>query len=70
MEKAEVADFHEAVRQDMLEEPAEKLHDVEVGGAGRALPSFPGGEGDGAVREADETVGGDGDPEDRRGAGR
>ena len=33
MEKAEVADFHEAVGQDMLEEPAEKLHDVEVGGA-------------------------------------
>jgi len=33
MEKAEVADFHEAVRQDMLEEPADKLHDVELGGA-------------------------------------
>jgi hypothetical protein len=33
MEQAEVADFHEAVRQDMLEEPAEKLDDVEVSGA-------------------------------------
>ena len=30
MEKAAVADFHEAVRQDMLEEPTEKLHDVKV----------------------------------------
>ena len=33
MEKAEVADFHKAIRQDVLEEPAEKLHDVEVGSA-------------------------------------
>ena len=33
MEKAEVADFHEAVRQDMLEEPADTLYDVKVSGA-------------------------------------
>jgi hypothetical protein len=33
MEKAEVANFLQALRQDMLEEAAEKLHDVEVGGA-------------------------------------
>ena len=33
MEKAAVSDFHEAVGQDMLEEPAEKLHDVKVSGA-------------------------------------
>jgi len=32
MEKAEVSDFHEAVGQDMLEEPAEKLYDVKVNG--------------------------------------
>ena len=33
MEKAEVADFHEAVWQDMLEEPADKRYDVKVRGA-------------------------------------
>ena len=33
MEKAKVADFHKAIGQDVLEEPPEKLHDVEVGGA-------------------------------------
>jgi len=33
MEKAEVADFHEAVRQDMLEKPADKCDDVKVRGA-------------------------------------
>ena len=67
MEQAEVADFHEAIGQDMLEEPAEKLHDVEVGGAEAGTAHFPVGEGDRAVREADETVVGDGDLEDIRG---
>jgi hypothetical protein len=33
MEKAEVADFHETVRQDMLKEPADKFDDVKLGGA-------------------------------------
>jgi hypothetical protein len=33
MEKAEVADFHEAGRQAMLEEPADKLKSVEARGA-------------------------------------
>jgi len=33
MEKAEMTDFHEAIGQDVREEPAEKFHDVEVGGA-------------------------------------
>jgi hypothetical protein len=33
MEKAEVAAFHDTVRENMLEEPAEKLHGVEGGGA-------------------------------------
>ena len=33
MEKAEVSDFHEAMGQDMLEEPADKLDDVKGGGA-------------------------------------
>jgi len=31
MQKAEVTDLHEAVKEDLVEEPAEKLHGVEVG---------------------------------------
>jgi hypothetical protein len=64
MEKAEVADFHEAIGQDVLKEPAEKLHAVEVGSAEAGTAHFPVGEGDGVVREAHETVVGDGDFED------
>ena len=48
----------------MLEEPAEKLHDVEVGGAETGAAHFPVGERDGMVREADETMVGDGNFED------
>jgi hypothetical protein len=33
MQKAAVADFHKAIGQDVLEEPAEKLPDVKVSGA-------------------------------------
>ena len=33
-------DFLQAIGHDVLQEPAEKLHAVEVGGAGRALPTF------------------------------
>jgi hypothetical protein len=33
MEQAKLADFHEAVRQAMLQEPAEKLEGVKVRGA-------------------------------------
>jgi hypothetical protein len=67
MEKAEVADFLKALGQDVLEEPAEKLHDVEVGGAGAGTAHLPIGERDHAVLQADETVVGDGDLEDIRG---
>jgi len=67
MEKAEMTDFHEAIGQDVLEEPAEKLHDVEMGGAWACTAHFTVGEGDRAVREADETAVGDGDLEDIRG---
>jgi hypothetical protein len=69
MEKAEVADFLQAIRQDMLKKPAEKRHAVEVGSAEAGTTDFPVGEGDRAVREADETVVGDGDFEDRGGKG-
>jgi hypothetical protein len=67
MEKAEVADFHEAIGQDVLEEPPEKLHDVEVGGAEACTAHFTVSEADGTAREANETVVGDGDLEDIRG---
>jgi len=67
MEKAEVADFHKAIGQDVLEEPPEKLHDVEVGGAEACTAHFTVSEGDGTAREDNETVVGDGDLEDIRG---
>jgi hypothetical protein len=72
MEKAEVADFHEAVRQDMLEEPVKKLEGVKVRSAEACPAHFPGGAGDRAVLERDNAAVGDGDLEDRggeRGAG-
>ena len=69
VEKAAVADFHTAMRHDMLEDPAEQLHDVELGGAEACTAHFPGGTGAGAVREAHETVVRDGDLADLRGEG-
>ena len=62
-------DFHKAIGPDMLKEPAEKRHDVEVGGAWAGTPHFTVGEGDRAVRERDNAAIGDGDPEDIRGEG-
>jgi len=59
-----MADFLKAIGQDVLEKPAEKLHDVKVGGAEACTAHFPVGEDDHAVREADETVVGDGSLED------
>jgi hypothetical protein len=67
MEQTEVADFHKTIGQDMLEEPAEKLHTVEVGGAWAGTAHLSIGERDHAVLQADETVVGDGDLEDIRG---
>ena len=62
-------DFHEAIGQDVLKEPAEKLHDVEVGSAGAGTADFPVGEGDRAVRERHNAAVGDGDLEDIGGEG-
>jgi hypothetical protein len=62
-------DFPNAIGQDMLQEPAEKLHAVEVGGAWAGAAHLTGGEGDRAVRERDHAAIGDGDPEDRGGEG-
>jgi hypothetical protein len=69
MQQAEVADFHEAVREHVLEEPAEKLHGVKGSGAWARTAKFTGGEGDGVVCETHEALVGDGDPEDRGGKG-
>jgi len=69
MQKAEVADFHEAVREHVLEEPAETLHDVKGGGSWACTGRFTVSEGDHAVLEADDALVGDSDPEDIGGEG-
>ena len=69
MEKAAVPDFHKAIGQDVLKEPAEKLHDVEVGSTWACTAHFTVRERDGAVREADEALVGESDLEDRGGEG-
>jgi hypothetical protein len=53
----------------VLQEPAETRHDVEVGGAWASTAHFPGGESHGAVCETHDAVVGDGDLENRGGAG-
>ena len=64
MQKAAVTDFHEAIREDMLQEPADKLHGVEVGGSWACTFRFTIGESDGAVLKREEAAIGDSDPED------
>ncbi len=64
-----MADFHETVRYDMLQEPADTFDDVKVGSASAGTAHCPVGEGAHAVREADEPVVGDGDLEARGGEG-
>jgi hypothetical protein len=53
-------DFHKAIGEDVLQEPAEKLHDVEVGGAWACTAYFTGSKRDRTVREADDALIGDG----------
>jgi len=67
MEKAEVTDFHEALRENVLEEPADKFDGVDGGGPWAWTAGCTVGEGDGTVLESHETSIGDGDPEDRGG---
>jgi hypothetical protein len=69
MEHADMPDCHTAIGQDMLEEPAETLSGVTVRGAEACTAHVPGGERDRAVLEADETLVGEGDVEDRGGEG-
>jgi hypothetical protein len=64
MEQAKVADLHEAVREHVLEEPADTLYSVEWSGAWACTAYFSVGERDRAVLEADDALVGDGDPED------
>ena len=67
MHQADVADFHQAVREDMLEESAEKRDGVEAGGSWACTSGFTGGDGDGAVHERDEAAGGESHFADIRG---
>ena len=62
VQKAAVADLHEAIGEDRREEPAEKLHGVAVGGAAARTATFTVGAGDGAVLEADDALVGEGAP--------
>jgi hypothetical protein len=65
MEQADMPDFHTAIGQDVLKEPAETLHDVEAGSTWACTAHGAVRERDGAVREADEALGGESDLEDR-----
>ncbi len=67
MEKVAMTDLHAASGQDVLEEPAKKCHDVEVGGAWARTARCTGGDGDGAVLERNDAAVGDGDLEDIEG---
>jgi hypothetical protein len=69
MQKAAVADRPEAVRQDVLEEPAAQRAGVEVGGTLARATGCAGGAGDGAVRERDAAARGEGALEDLGGEG-
>ena len=70
LEQAEVADCHKAIGPDRREEAAETLSAVEAGGAEASTAHVPVGARTGTIREADETVVGDGNLADLRGAGR
>src|SRR4029453_14248854 len=63
--KAEGAHLHEARQQDMLEEAAHTLQDVEVGGAWTGTAWFAVGEGDAGILQARDAPVGDGPCEDR-----
>lgn len=69
LEKADVAHVLQASGHDGLEESADKLDDVELGGAEACTAHFTIGDGDGAVFEAHDPAVGDSDPEDRGGEG-
>ena len=63
MKKAAGADFLQAIGQDMWEGPAEKLDDVQVGGAEAGTAHFAGGARARVILEADDALVGDSDLE-------
>jgi hypothetical protein len=65
MEKAAVTDCHAALREAMVQEPAEKLQSVAVGGSWTAPARLARGARDGAVLERDDAALGESDPEER-----
>ena len=65
--KAKMAYLHEARGQDMLQEPAHTLQDVELGGARACASGFAVRARDDMVLERDNTAVGDGHFEDLRG---
>jgi hypothetical protein len=66
-QKAAVTDVHEAIREDMWQEPAEKLPGVEVGGSWTCTVRLTRGESDGAVLEREDAALGERAPEARGG---
>jgi hypothetical protein len=64
-----MADFHDAVRHDMVQEPAETRDGVKGRGAEAGTAHCPGGAGDEVVLQTDQTVVGDGDREAIRSEG-
>jgi len=69
MKKTAMTDFHQAIGQDVLEKPAEQLHDVKGHSTWARTANFSVGAGDRAVLEADDTSVRDGDSEDIGGEG-
>jgi hypothetical protein len=67
MHKAEMSDFHQAIGQDVVQEPTDELKRDEVGGPLPNTSRFLVGEGDGAAFERDDAMVGDGDFADIRG---
>ena len=67
--KAKMSYLHEARGQDVLQEPAHKLQDVELGGARACAAGFAVRERDDRVLERDNTAVGDGHFEDIRSKG-
>ncbi len=69
LEQAAVADVHAAVREHVVADPAEQLHDVKGGGSWACPCRLTGGEGDHGVLATDEALVGASDAADRGGAG-
>jgi hypothetical protein len=67
--KAKMSDLHAARGQDVLQEPAHTLQDVELSGARACTAGFAVHERDDMVLERDNTAVGDGHFEDLRGEG-